>query len=434
MALSKAKRLLNATKYKEGTKMSGHVMTMRTRLANVNDLSSTPIDDKTFCGILICSIPLSPPWLPLIPSLYGIPTSTGIIALLATHAFNLYGDLESATSSTTDTSLALAAITPNARPLLRPVMDGPTATGRVEGKKDSSHQPNFGRTRRNPKANTATSSSINTPPSKANTATSHVEHFVMTARYIGHRPGDVQEILVEEVVEKSSHPPSVSIEEINEHPTPFIGDWNGTRNFWHVGEDKSGDSDDEELLEIPSDSEFEEVSSNAGQSCCSDFELLEGFRDQEEVEDFMCDIPVSGRAFVTTTFTHKKPTVTLNFMDSGATDHFMKHCEDFVDFEPGSYDPGASAIKGTGSFKILGKGTAVKLFRVKGKLIRITFKNALLAPSLAANLISISTLDKAGFFTTFGGNTAVVKRKDGTEGETIRYLIKTPSHGTILTQ
>ncbi|KAJ3885912.1 hypothetical protein GG344DRAFT_58400, partial [Lentinula edodes] len=93
----------------------------------------------------------------------------------------------------------------------------------------------------------------------------------------------------------------------------------------------------------------------------------------------------------------------------------MKHREDFTNFEYGSYDPGASAVEGAGSFKILGKGTAVKLFRVKGKLIRITFKNALLAPSLAANLISISALDKAGFFTTFGGNAAVVKRKDGTE-------------------
>lgn len=145
--------------------------------------------------------------------------------------------------------------------------------------------------------------------------------------------------------------PLVSIEEINKHPTPFVGDWNGIRTFWHVGEDKSGDCDSGELLEIPSGSEFEEVNSNVGQSCCFDLELLEGFTDQEEVGDFMCDIPVSGRAFVTNTFTHKKPTVTLNFMDSGVTNHFMKHREDCVDFEPRCYNPGASAVEGTGSFK-----------------------------------------------------------------------------------
>ncbi|KAJ3931894.1 MAG: hypothetical protein NXY57DRAFT_1038844 [Lentinula lateritia] len=450
MALSEAKRLLDATKYKEGTKMSDHIKTMRTRLANVNDLSDIAIDDKTYCGILIRSIPLSPTWIPLIPTLYGISSSTGIVALLSTHAYTLYGDLESAVSSTPDTSLALAAMsshdpsTPCKNPKCKAI--NKSSHGWPDcywegGGKEGQFPPNFGRARRNPRANVSTTtsgfSSTSTTP-KANTATSHVEHFVMAARAGGHDPEAHQEIIVEEVVEPRRHFNQVSIEEIDECPAPFVGRWNGTRTFWGTN-DNILDESDLEMVELPSDSEFEEVGTDAGDSC-SEFELVGDSGDEEEVEDFMCDIPVSSCAFVTTTFAGKKPTITLNFMDSGASDHFMKHREDFTDIEYGSYDPGASAIEGAGSFKILGKGTAVKLFHMKGKLIRITFKNALLAPSLAANLISISALDKAGFFTTFGGNAAVVKRKDGTElfcgrgRDGMSNVKPSPPCGTIFTQ
>ncbi len=72
-------------------------------------------------------------------------------------------------------------------------------------------------------------------------------------------------------------------------------------------------------------------------------------------------------------------------------------------------------MEATGQVEILGRGTMSKTFVSEGKHIKLTFKNVLHSPFLAANLISISALDKAGLSMIFADEKAVVKDKSGSE-------------------
>ncbi len=102
-------------------------------------------------------------------------------------------------------------------------------------------------------------------------------------------------------------------------------------------------------------------------------------------------------------------------MDSGASDYFFRNREDFTEYTPVAFRTGSSAMEGKGTFEILGQGTATKTFRLDGKDIKLTFKNALHSPSLAANLISVSALDKAGLSTVFSNGRAAVRDRSGKE-------------------
>src|ERR1700761_939911 len=78
---------------------------------------------------------------------------------------------------------------------------------------------------------------------------------------------------------------------------------------------------------------------------------------------------------------------------------------------------GQSELASEGDFSLVGKGSVTKVFKVDGKLVHLTFKNALHAPSLAANLISVSQLDVAGYYSTFGGGNVDIC--EGSYGQTI---------------
>jgi hypothetical protein len=54
-----------------------------------------------------------------------------------------------------------------------------------------------------------------------------------------------------------------------------------------------------------------------------------------------------------------------------------------------------------GDFEIIGEGTVVKKYFVHSKARTITYTRALYMPTLNANLISVSTFDRAGLTTTF---------------------------------
>ncbi|PBK96026.1 hypothetical protein ARMGADRAFT_1077541 [Armillaria gallica] len=134
-----------------------------------------------------------------------------------------------------------------------------------------------------------------------------------------------------------------------------------------------------------------------------------------EIGQFTCEADPARTAFVTTTFEGCTPSVTLTFMDSGTSNYFFRNREDFVEYTPVAFHTGSSAIEGKGTFEILGQGTATKTFRLDGKDIKLTFKNALHSPSLAANLISVSALDKAGLSTVFSNGGATVHDRSGKE-------------------
>ncbi|KAJ7352685.1 hypothetical protein DFH08DRAFT_644685, partial [Mycena albidolilacea] len=65
----------------------------------------------------------------------------------------------------------------------------------------------------------------------------------------------------------------------------------------------------------------------------------------------------------------------------------------------------------------IGKGTVTKVFNVGGKEVHITFSNALHAPTLSANLVSVSQLDAMGCYATFGAGGVVIR--EGSAGEII---------------
>ncbi|KAJ7736927.1 hypothetical protein B0H16DRAFT_1214845, partial [Mycena metata] len=78
--------------------------------------------------------------------------------------------------------------------------------------------------------------------------------------------------------------------------------------------------------------------------------------------------------------------------DSGASDHFFRNREDFATYDVIAARTGKSALASEGDFAIVGKGNVKKVFRVDGKLVHVTFTNVLHAPSLSANLVSVSQL------------------------------------------
>ena len=67
-----------------------------------------------------------------------------------------------------------------------------------------------------------------------------------------------------------------------------------------------------------------------------------------------------------------------------------------------------------GSFEIVGEGNVNQRYNVDGKDRDITYTRALHTPTLNANLVSVSALDRAGLTTTFGGGQGVTRNSDGT--------------------
>lgn len=80
-----AQDALNRTKYIEGNDIQDHIKLLRTRKAAVDNLSSSAMSDETWRGIIVRSIPPTPKWLPVIPTLYSMTTSADIVSTLLTH-------------------------------------------------------------------------------------------------------------------------------------------------------------------------------------------------------------------------------------------------------------------------------------------------------------------------------------------------------------
>ena len=118
------------------------------------------------------------------------------------------------------------------------------------------------------------------------------------------------------------------------------------------------------------------------------------------------------------------------FMDSGASDTMFVSRDAFTEYKPVSSRVGDSAKAKDGNFEIVGEGNVVQRYNVDGKDRKITYTRALHTPTLNANLVSISALDRAGITTTFGGGKGVAKKDDGTvvlTGKNVNgmYLLET---------
>ncbi|SJL13281.1 uncharacterized protein ARMOST_16721 [Armillaria ostoyae] len=412
MALSKAQCVLQNTKYTEGADMEAHIQDLCTKCTAVDNLSESgcELTDKDFRGVIVCSLPHTVNWLPILPSLYQCKTSVEIISLLQTHYITLY-------PTKPDMSFALNAKSSTGKWCINPECKAhKCSTHNVSdcywpgGGKEGQFPENFGRNRWNNQANNTSSNTQagNTTP-QANLMVTHIPHIAFMVHVM---PIDEDDVEV------------------------YTGEGNGACTFDEPSDDEMPHLEDVDVEDTPTESDFEEVTI----SSMSDFDMLdlEEINKDElnlslfKVEEFICDTPVADKVYVSTTFQGWKPTKSLHFLDSGASDHFLRDLKGFMEYMPQPYHTRSSAKQVEGGFSILGVGTASKLFHCKSgekKLVRLMFKNTLYAPSLAANLISVSTLDATRFYTTFGGHQAVIKDRNGAkvftgQGENRMYVLE----------
>jgi hypothetical protein len=177
MRRSHAQEALNRALYVEGTDIQDHIKLLRTRKAALDNLSASQMTEETWKGIIIRSIPPTPKWLPVIPSLYALSSSADIISTLLAHGMILGRDTSSKPSSNT----ALAAHTaegctnPHCRAKKRSTHTSANCYW-PGGGKEGQFPPNFGQ---RSKANAATSNS------------GQVETFALSARdKIPNTPGN----------------------------------------------------------------------------------------------------------------------------------------------------------------------------------------------------------------------------------------------------
>jgi len=94
------------------------------------------------------------------------------------------------------------------------------------------------------------------------------------------------------------------------------------------------------------------------------------------------------------------------YADSGASHHYFVDRSDFKDYMEISPVTGRGAGKDS-TFQIVGIGSVQKDVVMDGRQQRVTFTNAVHAPGLAANLVSISRLDAEGVFVRVGNGMMV---------------------------
>ena len=116
MRRSYAQDALNKTLFVEGSDIQEHIKVLRTRRAAVDGLSTAPMSDETWRGIIVRSIPPTPKWLPVIPCLYAVTTSAEIFSMLITHGIILGRDSSQKSSSQSNTALATKSTASCANP------------------------------------------------------------------------------------------------------------------------------------------------------------------------------------------------------------------------------------------------------------------------------------------------------------------------------
>jgi hypothetical protein len=96
------------------------------------------------------------------------------------------------------------------------------------------------------------------------------------------------------------------------------------------------------------------------------------------------------------------------FLDSGANDTMFVLKEMFTGYTLTASRVGDSAKAVDSGFEIVGEGNVIQRYKVNDKECLVTYTCALHTPALNANLLSVSTFDRAGLITTFSNGQGVV--------------------------
>ena len=187
MRRSHAQEALNRTLYVEGTDVQEHIKTLRIRKAAVDNLATTPMDDETWRGLIIRSIPPTTKWLPVIPALYSMTRSADIISTLSAHGMILGQEPGQRASSSSNTALSArttqGCTNPNCKAKKRTTHTTPDCYW-PGGGKEGQFPPNFGQ---RAKANTA--SSTVAKEQTANTENQPATETFALSVQIPHTPG-----------------------------------------------------------------------------------------------------------------------------------------------------------------------------------------------------------------------------------------------------
>ena len=171
MRWSHAQEALDQTVYDEGSDIQEHIKLLRTRKATVDNLSTSAMSNETWKGIIICSIPPTTKWLPVVPSLYNITSPADIFSILIAHGMILdRGKKDKPTSGSSNTALAVNVTDGCTNPNCKAKKRATHTTANCYwpgGGKEGQFPPNFGQRAR-----------VNIASSTQNTR----DHFVLSAR------------------------------------------------------------------------------------------------------------------------------------------------------------------------------------------------------------------------------------------------------------
>jgi len=212
MRRSHTQELLNQTLFAEGENIQAHIKLLRTRKAAVDNLSTTAVGDEAWRGIIICSIPPTPNWLPVIPSLYTLTSSADVVSTLLAHGMILdHRNQAKPSSSSSNTALVARMTNECTNPNCKAKKKSTHTTANCYwpgGGKEGQFPPNFGQ---RAKANAASAG-----PSD--------DHFVLSVT-MDLEPGRSGVVIEDkdEDMSTASSGSGVVIEGVNkETPTAFI--------------------------------------------------------------------------------------------------------------------------------------------------------------------------------------------------------------------
>ena len=147
----------------------------------VNNLSTSIMDDKSWRGIIIWSIPFMSKWLPVILSLYMMSSSADIISTLFTHRMIIGRYMKSNGTNLSNTVLAAQTNDGCTNPNCKAKKQSTRTTANCYwpgGGKEGQFPPNFGQRNQENAATSIPALVTNTPtqnPPKA-------KHFVLSAQ------------------------------------------------------------------------------------------------------------------------------------------------------------------------------------------------------------------------------------------------------------
>jgi hypothetical protein len=175
MQHSHAQEALNRTLYVEGSDIQEHIKLLRMRKAAVDNLATTPMDDETWRGLIIRSIPPTMKWLPVIPSLYAMNSSADIVSTLLAHGMILSQEPGHRVANSSSTALSArtpsdGCTNPNCKAKKRTTHNTANCYW-PGGGKEGQFPPNFGQ---RTKANAASSTAGQTTTTRSQPAVEHM--------------------------------------------------------------------------------------------------------------------------------------------------------------------------------------------------------------------------------------------------------------------